>query len=636
MKAGTIPYDNIDEYNKAKDNMVAKDEAHHFDSDITLSDDEKALDRYLTMLKSALRSGYRQNNFYPPARYFYKSKDTIENNPLYTLLRDMPKGGIMHIHTSSTCDPGWVVDQAQVNSNCYVYWQEDPSKGKLHFYNSDNVPDGYVLASTVPRDDIYSLLTFNVDDNDDGMDIWEEFGKCFSRISGFVCYEPVFQQYYTHAFETIIDDEVQYVELRAGLGDGLYDLNGTDYPAQDMVDRLKNAMITAQQKNPNFAVKLIYSGHRSEGLGGVYEELERAFDLVKDNPGFVVGFDLVGEEDLTYNPYTEYRDGQLYKKGNTKGNTTYYFIKDMMRVNQLERQYNVKMPLFYHDGESDWIEDKNLYDAVLLDCLRIGHGFNAFRFPEVKNAVIEKDINIEVCPLSNQILGYIRDLRIHPASGYLNSGMECTISPDDPGIFGYDGVTPDFWEVVMGWDIGIADLKKLIINSFKYSQMQGTIDDSASEKGKAFQIWQSSWNSYVTSANNTLSSQIKFVSVDSKQKWQDTGVLVSQGQTCWIIYESGLWTANPSTGMVNARGNEDIIAKKDYTCQYANEGALIAKINDTTYLSGLISNAPDGAIGNVELCINDDLNGEYGAGFSDNEGSITVGIIILDASLLIR
>ena len=57
-------------------------------------------------------------------------------------------------------------------------------------------------------------------------------------------------------------------------------------------------------------------------------------------------------------------------------------------------------------GFSDWEGthvDLNLVDAVLLNTTRIGHGFAITKHPQVMKQVLEKDIAIEVCPISNQV-----------------------------------------------------------------------------------------------------------------------------------------------------------------------------------------------------------------------------------------
>lgn len=43
-----------------------------------------------------------------------------------------------------------------------------------------------------------------------------------------------------------------------------------------------------------------------------------------------------------------------------------------------------------------------------------------------------------------------------------------SINPDDPGFMGYEGVTLDYLYVFLSWDLDIADLKKLCLNSLTY------------------------------------------------------------------------------------------------------------------------------------------------------------------------
>jgi adenosine deaminase CECR1 len=85
--------------------------------------------------------------------------------------------------------------------------------------------------------------------------------------------------------------------------------------------------------------------------------------------------------------------------------------------------------------------------------------------------VKEKDICIECCPVSNFCLGYVLDLRCHPARTFLHQGLAVSISPDDPGFMGYKGTTLDYLYVFLAWDLDIADLKQLCLNSIKYGTL---------------------------------------------------------------------------------------------------------------------------------------------------------------------
>lgn len=128
-----------------------------------------------------------------------------------------------------------------------------------------------------------------------------------------------------------------------------------------------------------------------------------------------------------------------------------------------------------------------------------------------------------------------------------------------------------------------------------------------------------------TAIDNLYGSKSNFT-VDAFPKWQNSGVTVDAGETVHIQYTSGRWTANPSTGFVTASGNSRYKAKPGYTLPGAYEGLLCGKVGTTVFAVGSGTTVPPGLQGALEFCINDDLRGIYGAGFSDNEGAVVVNI----------
>lgn len=106
-------------------------------------------------------------------------------------------------------------------------------------------------------------------------------------------------------------------------------------------------------------------------------------------------------------------------------------------------------------GESlQSIKNTNLFDVILLDTKRIGHGLNLNFHSYLLDVVKQKKICIEISPLSNQILQYVNDIRLHPAKTFLNYGIPITISSDDPGFFGYNGVSYDYYALCVGQEFG--------------------------------------------------------------------------------------------------------------------------------------------------------------------------------------
>lgn len=114
--------------------------------------------------------------------------------------------------------------------------------------------------------------------------------------------------------------------------------------------------------------------------------------------------------------------------------------------------------------------------------------------------------------------------------------------------------------------------------------------------------------------------------------WLDTGIRMNASRVATIKYIDGLWTANPNINngnMYNSAGNPTFIsAKAGYALPKANEGALVGKVGDTVFLIGLGASTPPGLVGKLELCINDDLKGIYGAGLTDNKGQVNVKISV--------
>ena len=482
--------DNTERYMERRALLQQQDQSQWFDQDITLNPEEQRLDIKLRQLRDSMISVYKEQHFFPPARYFFQSKQHIKETKLFQLIRQMPKGGILHLHGAAAGNARWVVDRVVNDPNAYVYWeqkQDEYIKGQINFFRKDQAPEGFYKAQRlnqqIPQftDSLFTLLTFDESIDADSVDIWGEFESVFQRIYGFVRYQPVFKDYFHHAFEQLVEDGIQHVELR-GIFNELYDLQHPDgyFNADSSIRYFQEAAKEIREIEPSFTLKVIFTALRFQSKEDIKNKLLEAFILRQRYPNFITGFDLVAEED--------------------HGHSTLFFLDNWLDMDSLEQVYGVDMPLYLHDGESNWVSVKNLYDAVLLDSKRIGHGFNLFRFPTLLEEVKNKDICLEINPISNQILGFIRDLRLHPGSTYLARGVACTISSDDPLIFNYQGLSYDFWEVFLAWELDLKKLKGLACNSLTYSGLNDN------EKKMAFMAFEQKWEVFVKTALSELES----------------------------------------------------------------------------------------------------------------------------------
>jgi len=475
-------------YLKIRKELLERDSLSAFDAEVVLSTEERQVNAKLIALRKKLIDKYIKASFFPPAHFFYKSKPAIEQTPLFGLLRQMPKGGILHLHSSALGDPNWVIDRAMKIPNCHVYWGIDNDKylkGQLHFYKQGEAPQGFVpVADLEDRADfkkqLYDLITFDQKEGRDSVNIWVEFEEIFHRLVGFTYYKGVFKDYHKAAFDTLIADGVQHVEIRSRLSGGLYDLEHPKdyYNSDSIIYYLQAARDEVKREHPEFTLKTIYTTIRFLTNEQIYQHMIRAFELRRKYPEFVRGFDLVAHED--------------------RGNTTLYYLDTWLKLDSLENAYQVDMPLYLHDGESDWASVLNLYDAVLLRSPRIGHGFNLLFFPSLLEKIKKLDICLEINPLSNQILDYVGDLRIHPANYFIRHGVQITINSDDPGIFAYNGLSYDYWAVFLAWQLDLRALKKLAMNSIEYSSLL------PQEKQLALRHWQLEWKNFIDFADEYL------------------------------------------------------------------------------------------------------------------------------------
>ena len=197
----------------------------------------------------------------------------------------------------------------------------------------------------------------------------------------------VFRDYYYQSLKELLEDNIQYVEVRALLIP-LYDLSGnvTDDPENTLkVYKEVNDKFVKDHANSGsfYGSQIIYSCVRTENREVIRGTVKKAMELKQKYPDFFAGYDLVGHEDPGY-PYL-------------------YYLSDLL----LPEEMNFHLPYIFHAGETNWegaAVDYNIADAILLNATRIGHGFAITKHPKLMEEARAKDIAIEVSPISNQVM----------------------------------------------------------------------------------------------------------------------------------------------------------------------------------------------------------------------------------------
>lgn len=457
-----------------------------FDADIKLSDAELALDKKLFQMRKQLLAETEKQHIPLYNRSFNEIKPLIEASKLFKVIQTMPKGGLLHTHSGGLANAEWLIETARKYKECYVYAEKDNQKfifGQLGFFENGKVPKGFVRLDQKLNADpgfkkvLHELLLLKRDNLCSYTDYWIEFEKRFQRINLLLPYRPFFKEYYLKGFQDLVKDKVQHVEIRY-IFDELYDFQHGKYPLEQSITDLQDVVKQMRRSDPQFSLKLIYSSFKFLDSDSIEKQLEVAFKLKKQFPDMISGFDLVADE--------------------AAGNSINSFQKNWTKLNEITKKSGVEMPLFLHAGESNSVFNKNVLDVSLLNNQRIGHGLNLIYFPKSMELIKKQDKLVEVSPISNQILGYVSDLRNHPARVLLSNGVQCSLNSDDPAVYGYEGMSYDFWIAYVNWELDVKALKKLVFNSINYSSL------NKSEKKQAAEYLDTQWNDFVHKANQEL------------------------------------------------------------------------------------------------------------------------------------
>ncbi|MDY3536965.1 hypothetical protein PG275_02960 [Riemerella anatipestifer] len=125
-----------------------------------------------------------------------------------------------------------------------------------------------------------------------------------------------------------------------------------------------------------------------------------------------------------------------------------------------------------HAGEEGPAE--YIWEALdLIKIKRIDHGNNCLSDEKLVNRLVETEMALTVCPLSNLELKVVENLDSHPLKKMLELGLKVTVNSDDPAYFG-GYLNENFIQTANALDLNQNDIKTLVSNSFKYSFLPET------------------------------------------------------------------------------------------------------------------------------------------------------------------
>lgn len=120
-----------------------------------------------------------------------------------------------------------------------------------------------------------------------------------------------------------------------------------------------------------------------------------------------------------------------------------------------------------HAGEEGPAE--YIWEALdLLKICRIDHGNRSLDDPELVKRLVDIQMPLTLCPLSNKELQVVPDLKDHPVLKMMEKGMLVTLNSDDPAYFG-GYMNENFFAIADALDLSHEQIAELAKNSFRAS-----------------------------------------------------------------------------------------------------------------------------------------------------------------------
>ncbi|KAJ0110256.1 hypothetical protein J7T55_000689 [Diaporthe amygdali] len=454
--------------------------------------------------------------------HFLSNKALIDRTKVFKLARRAPKGAHLHIHFNACLQPNVLLqiasemDQMYITSDVPLHTtdEEHPkrstrcriqfsiidikaSKGNLFESGyKDRAPMKFKeFIKEFPRhyrgadalEWLQEKLVFREEEAHDlpqtVSGAWEEFNARTQMMKGLFNYERAYREYTRRFLEDFVSDNIQYAEIRPNFmdtnqvwtDDGTRKIDNVGI-MEMIIQEVERFQREKKGSDTYFAgLKVIYCCPRSYPREKVANGLAECLRFKKRWPGWIAGFDLVGEEG--------------------KGRPLSTFVPEFLQFQKDCAAAGVgEIPFLFHCGEtleSGSETDDNLLDALLLGSRRIGHGFSLSRHPYLMERMKKAGVCVELCPISNEVLGLTPRVGGHAMYSMLANNVHCTVSSDNGTLFN-STLSHDFYQAMIGKsDMTLFGWKQLIEWSLEHACM------SPAEHQDVRRAWEVRWERFV-------------------------------------------------------------------------------------------------------------------------------------------
>lgn len=170
-----------------------------------------------------------------------------------------------------------------------------------------------------------------------------------------------------------------------------------------------------------------------------HDDKEKSLEVVKQGEKYlgkgIVAVDLAGSEDFP---------PEIHKEA-------------------FQLAYKLGYHITVHAGETGICE--NIVKSIeLLKAERIGHGIAAIKSPKAMEIIKEKDIFLEMCPISNFQTKAVNNIEEYPIKDFINKGLKVTINTDNITVSNTT-LEKEYRLLMDKFNLSIKDIIVLINNS---------------------------------------------------------------------------------------------------------------------------------------------------------------------------
>ena len=415
-----------------------------------------------------------------------RSRPTMEQSQLYEIVKRMPKGALLHAHLEAMLPSSWLIDRALATPGMYLVALEPLDSEaarqramiKFRFDDSQDLKENNVSIfspdytsgtqasiscseATFPataavhslRSWLISRLSIPATNSISHCAMWARFQSCFPLLTS-ILYQPfILPAALTFLFQGLRAAGYTYVELRVAFA-AFY---ATGMRPDELIEIFSSALEAFQMtpENSRFAARIIFCSRRTAPIEEIRDDLRTIVSLKREAQfaKFIAGYDLVGHETPV------------------PGTTISHGLKDLtsplITFRESCDEYGLDIPFLFHAGEclgcisdlpspssssfsdthrplstaahpptasSEALAALNIFDAYFLDSYRLGHATALSAHPVLESFIAKANTVVEVCPVSNEILGIV-PVSAHPAPSMMARGVKIVLGCDDPGIF---------------------------------------------------------------------------------------------------------------------------------------------------------------------------------------------------------